>query len=115
MKQLIQKFIPDENAAWKMATVVLLFLLVVTLLVNSVVPLVQNFATALLGGNGHDDELMTMLVQKEETPAPTTAAEDPDVRVLRRQIEQDEKLITELEGKVAECEQEAQQLRESLE
>ena len=103
MKQLINEFIPDKTAAWKMAALILLFLLVVTLIVNSVVPLVREFAAAI-SANDVDEDLPTKLVQEEGN-----AAE------LDGQIAKNEVKIAELETKLADLQAEYDSLLKQME
>lgn len=94
MKQLIKKFIPDENAAWKAAALVLLFLLVATLIVNSVMPLVKVVASAFEGADVEPEKLTTRLVEDDEKVEQINGM----IAEKENEIAQIEKLVVELEA-----------------
>lgn len=104
MKQLIQEFIPDKTAAWKAAALVLLFLLVVTLIVNSVVPLVREFAAAISANDVEEEDLPTRLV-----------TEEGDTARLDSEIASNEVKITDLEKQLADLQAEYDSLKKVLE
>lgn len=114
MKQLIHEFIPDKNAVWKMAALVLLFLLVVTLIGNSVVPLVRAFASAFPADGEENKELTTRLVAEDDT----TAQLYGKIAQLEAQLAGEEKECTDLQNELAEISakynQELEQLREEI-
>lgn len=102
MKQLIKKFIPDENAAWKAAALVLLFLLVATLIVNSVMPLVKAVASAFEGADVEPEKLTTRLVEDDERVAQLNGK----IADKENEIAQVEKLVDELEAENTRLEKE---------
>lgn len=102
MKQLIKKFIPDENAAWKAAALVLLFLLVATLIVNSVMPLVKAVASAFEGADVEPEKLTTRLVEDDEKVAQLNGK----IADKENEIAQVEKLVDELEAENTRLEKE---------
>lgn len=103
MKQLINEFIPDKTAAWKLAAMVLLFLLVVTLIANTVVPLVREIAAAI-SVNDVDEDLPTKLVQEEGNAAQ-----------LNNEIAQNENEIADLKKNLADLQAEYDSLLEQME
>lgn len=115
MKQLIKKFIPDENAAWKAAALVLLFLLVATLIVNSVMPLVKAVASAFEGADVEQEKLTTRLVEddeKVEQPKVKTDEKEEEIAQIKKQVEE---LEAENEGLEKELAEEAEKAVKSSE
>ena len=114
MKQLIQEFIPDKNAAWKVAALVLLFLLVMMLIGNSVVPLVRDFASAFPADGEENKELTTRLVAEDDTITQLYGK----ITELEAQLAGAEKEYTHLQNELAEISakynQELEQLREEI-
>ena len=102
MKQLIKKFIPDENAAWKAAALVLLFLLVAMLIVNSVMPFVKAVASAFEGADVEPEKLTTRLVEDDERVAQLNGK----IADKENEIAQVEKLVDELEAENTRLEKE---------
>lgn len=100
MKQLIKKFIPDENAAWKAAALVLLFLLVVTLIVNSVMPFAKAVVSAFDGADVEPEKLTTRLVEDDEK-----------VEQLNGKIAEKENEIAQLNGMITGKENEIAQIK----
>ena len=121
MKQLIKKFIPDENAAWKAAALVLLFLLVATLIVNSVMPLVKVVASAFEGADAEPEKLTTRLVEDDEKVEQLNgmiAEKENEIAQIKKLVEELETENTRLENALAanteKSNQEQAKLQEAL-
>ena len=115
MKQLIKKFIPYENAAWKAAALVLLFLLVAPLIVNSVMPLVKAVASAFEGADVEPEKLTPRLVEDDEKVAQLNgkiADKENEIAQIKKQVEE---LEAENEGLEKELAEEAEKAVKSSE
>lgn len=110
MKQLIEKFIPDESTVWKMAALVLLFLLAAMQIVNSFLPLFQAPAapvvaddpkpltTKLIPETENVDHLYSQITQNENQIAQITAdlnAAQQEITRLQTELAQSKEIAQE--------------------
>ena len=117
MKQLIKKFIPDENAAWKAAALVLLFLLAVTLIVNSVMPFAKAVVSAFDGADVEPEKLTTRLVEDDEKVEQLNgkiAEKENEIAQIKKLVDELETENTRLENALAESAEKSNQEQAKL-
>ena len=99
MKQLINYFIPDKATGWKLAAMILLFLLGAVLIVNSLAALAEGFfPDRTLAQNGAADQ-HTMLT--EDAVSVNQVGDDRAVQNLQSRVDEANATIDELREEIA--------------